>query len=73
MTSLALALAYLGTLAFVAGLLARRGEAEAWRTEVRRSLQALRDRVSEHDARAPAWDHAANYVEAQDIAKGLRR
>lgn len=70
MTALAAALAYLGTLAFLASMLRRR---DAYREDVTDRVRTLASQVERMESRVKDWDAAATYVEAQGLAKGMRR
>jgi len=67
--ALSLALAYVASLAFGAYLLWRH---DTYRTNVRDQLVSLIQRLAALEHRRDAWNAAADYAEAQGLAKGLR-
>ena len=72
MIALALALAYLGTLAFVGFLLVH---GDSYRASVLDKVNEMEMRLGvlsgAYQASAPKWDHAAGWVEARELERGL--
>lgn len=70
MTALAIALAYLGTLGFVGYLLRRR---DRYRSDVSDVVAASVRRLNALELGAEKWSHAAQWVEARELERGLKR
>lgn len=74
MIALSLALAYVASLAFVGYLLWRKDHhAESIRAHVDHLFKRLGEIETEVARKRAGWDDAARFVEAQNVAKGLRR